>query len=337
MRNRIRYTLALTLIIHCAPAFAQSSNPFANPDRGLLEVQSEKRRQLAMPSVTGLARKSELQQFDSQFPTTRGTPIKKTRPGLDAVKRGQDRGGGNAVNDELFDFAEAGTRFKIETLAIAPKLNEVLFKLKLVSPQLSLKLDRAVRNSRWVFDTHPLSQTGCVNESLSGTSKTVVACQNQIEIRIFKPWFLNPKVSDRNKVGLLVHEAVRRIGYQDPFVTQVTRDIFDVVEDTISPSEFLDSVNSYAGNGVGRFMSRADSCRMIAVMRDSVDDYPKSGHMNLSKAAFSIPDSALSTSLFDITELGVGSDDTREQRWAAAKNIVRETSSDYGCLSQLNN
>ncbi len=334
MKNKMRFAIALTLVFQNAAALGQASGLNDRLNDGVFSPETTKHVQFTKTSLPRLSPLSEIIDSNNQLPVSRKAPAKITLRGLDAGLRGQDRGGGNAVGDELFDFVEAGTLVEVENLAIAPKLNAVLAQLKQVSPQFSLSLAKAIKNSRWVFDKLPLSSTGCLNESLSGAKKTVVACQNQIEIRVFEPWFLNPKVSDRSKVGLIFHEAVRRIGYTDPFVTQVTRDIFDLSENRVSSSEFLKTINSYAGWGVGRFMSRAESCEVLDSMRDSVNDDYKSGHFTLSRLSL-CQDAALLDHMDEITSLSYGTDNTRDQRRAAAQKIVNDLSVEYGCVSQL--
>lgn len=242
-------------------------------------------------------------------------------------------GGGNAVGNELFDFAESGTRVSVKSFSFYPIVQHVLQAVGEASPQFRIQLANAIEMSKWTLDKNPLNTTDCFDKSLSGIAKTVVACQNQIEIRFFEPWLMNPKVSARDKAALIIHEGVRRMGYSDPFVAQVTRDIFALDSGKMIASEFLEALNSYAGSGVASFDSKQKSCDTLNAMNDIVLNYPRSLSLDFSQQSLGTNDLILIQRMVVIPETPLTYQHSMSvnERVHFGLRIVSETKALYGC------
>ena len=126
---------------------------------------------------------------------------------------GQDRGGGNAVGNELLDFYEnSGTTQIIftETREYKEIIQPLFEQLDSKLPGLSQKLMEAAHQRIWLIDPKPLEdESKCINSSIIRVEKQVVACQNSFDVRLKKQWMESPAVSLENKAGLLVHELGR--------------------------------------------------------------------------------------------------------------------------------
>lgn len=134
------------------------------------------------------------------------------------LQGGVSDGGGNAVGKTLFDFYENENSVALTHEAILnwdSPLVKVLEDLDLKLPKsdrnsfgFGEELRRAIRAKKWILETKQITSAGCLNQSLVQSRKqSVVACQNEHEVRIYAPWFLN-QADQQNQTALITHEAL---------------------------------------------------------------------------------------------------------------------------------
>lgn len=146
-----------------------------------------------------------------------------------AGEGGAGPGGGNGVGNRLFDFYDAETLTRLDVQNTQPfkkVLQPILSDIKSKLPNLGERLEEALKEKRWVLDAKPLASEGCLNKTLSGVKKTVIACQNAVEVRIKKQWFTSDKVTTKDKAGLILHELLRTFELEDYSVHALTVGLF---------------------------------------------------------------------------------------------------------------
>ena len=121
----------------------------------------------------------------------------------------KDRGGGNGVGDELFDFYEnRGTQVIniAELPAYKNMLRQILDDLDLNLPGIKSYLLEATHEIDWLIESKELSDTGCNNSSIIKAKKTIIACQTLREVRISENWL--SRASLKSRAGLIMHELL---------------------------------------------------------------------------------------------------------------------------------
>lgn len=123
----------------------------------------------------------------------------------------KDRGGGNAVNDQLFDFYENEGTEKVDVRKL-PVYQQVLVplfkKLDAKLPALSFYLTSALKTKNWYLEPKPLSEIGCTNSSMIKVRTTIVACQSQFEVRMDSNWLNANTTTPQQAAALIMHELL---------------------------------------------------------------------------------------------------------------------------------
>jgi hypothetical protein len=180
-----------------------------------------------------------------------------------AQEGGAGTGGGNGVGNHLFDFYEnTGTKALAvkETQAYKLYVEKIITDAKKKVPSFGQALESALEYKTWILDSKPISSANeCINTSLSGVKKTVIACQNDLEIRIKAQWFESPLVDQRDKAGLILHEALRAMGLKDATILALTRDLFGIAQLTENQMRSL----LYSRGMTGSFLTGTDVCNLI--------------------------------------------------------------------------
>lgn len=126
-----------------------------------------------------------------------------------------DTGGGNAVGNQLLDLFENTGTTKIDLLKL-PTYQKVVLpileKAEKKVPGVTKILLAPVKEKVWLFDTKPLSRKNCTNSSMIEVAKSVVGCQNSLEVRLYKPWY--DKVDSVQQAALILHEIFRGLALQ---------------------------------------------------------------------------------------------------------------------------
>jgi len=123
----------------------------------------------------------------------------------------KDRGGGNAVNGQLFDFYEnEGTqKIDVKKLPVYTQVLEPLFKkLDAKLPALSFYLTSAFKEKSWYLEPKPLSEVGCTNSSMIKVQTTIIACQSPYEVRIDSNWLSAATTTPEQGAALIMHEML---------------------------------------------------------------------------------------------------------------------------------
>jgi len=123
----------------------------------------------------------------------------------------KDRGGGNAVNGQLFDFYEnEGTqKIDVKKLPVYTQVLEPLFKkLDAKLPALSFYLTSAFKEKSWYLEPKPLSEVGCTNSSMIKVQTTIIACQSPYEVRIDSNWLSAATTTPEQGAALIMHELL---------------------------------------------------------------------------------------------------------------------------------
>lgn len=127
------------------------------------------------------------------------------------MSQDKDRGGGNAVNGQLFDFYEnEGTeKVDVKKLAVYTQVLEPLFKkLDARIPSLRSYLTTSLTEKDWYLEPKPLSAEGCVNSSMIKVQTTIIACQSPYEVRIDSHWLTADTTTPEQAAGLIMHELL---------------------------------------------------------------------------------------------------------------------------------
>ncbi|OFZ52320.1 MAG: hypothetical protein A2381_13735 [Bdellovibrionales bacterium RIFOXYB1_FULL_37_110] len=151
-----------------------------------------------------------LASFANSFAAGTGSSSSSTKTSIKS-DGGDLSGGGNAVGNQLFDFYEnEGTReITLEKLVVfkavvAPILNAVASKV----PSFKYQLLKIAKTKKWYFESKPIGDNDCLNESMIKVDKVIVGCQDNYEVRIFQPWFDRNDVTPEHKGGLIMHELL---------------------------------------------------------------------------------------------------------------------------------
>jgi hypothetical protein len=124
----------------------------------------------------------------------------------------KDRGGGNAVNGQLFDFYENEgteeinvTKLPLYKDFIAPLLKRLEDRL----PKVTAYLTESLQSKHWYLEPKEISSEDCVNSSMIKADKKILACQSPFEVRIDSLWF--SEMTEKNPqqaAALIVHELL---------------------------------------------------------------------------------------------------------------------------------
>lgn len=168
-------------------------------------------------------------------------------------------GGGNAVGDELLDFAEARdlTPFDPSTAEAFQTIVDPLLKnlgQKLPGFEQDMRTVLSVEKRKWLYVDQPLSKANCENYSLVDNGISVVACQDKHKIIVYRPWF--QRVSTKNQAGLLVHEAVRGLAMFYNKYESLSPDIEEGIREVVrtifnNPSIDADKLNNFLVSKIG--------------------------------------------------------------------------------------
>jgi hypothetical protein len=193
-----------------------------------------------------------------------------------AQEGGAGTGGGNGVGNHLFDFYEnTGTKALAvkETQAYKLYVEKIITEAKKKVPSFGQALEDALDYKNWILDSKPISNAKeCINSSLSGVKKTVIACQNDLEIRIKAQWFESPLVDQRDKAGLILHETLRALGLRDSTILALTRDLFGIEQ--LKDTQLVGLL--YSRGMTGPFWTKANICDFIAEQEIQYSSYCQS-------------------------------------------------------------
>lgn len=193
--------------------FSHATQDKASLPQGTFTVNTkiikELKKQLLDPSQL---KKTNLDKIDKK--NIRPIDLKKFMN----LQGGVSDGGGNAVGKTLFDFYENENSLALSEEAILNwdgLLVQTLNGLDLMLPKsdrnsfgFGEELRNAIRAKKWILETKEISSAGCLNQSLvQSENQNIVACQNDFEVRIYAPWFLN-QADQKNQVALITHEAL---------------------------------------------------------------------------------------------------------------------------------
>ena len=192
--------LVMSVLVGASMAFAQTRDQQKNlvlPQKNRTVVVSDK-------NVTTLSpQKSNVTTVQKSSPATQ-LPRAMSALGSEGV------GGGNAIGDQLFDFAEIPleqTKINVKNLPAYQQVLSILKSVKRKIPGLAIDLEKVAESKTWYMIDHKLSQDNCRDASVVSYQTVVVACQIDDSIYIDKAWYL--RVTEANQIGLLLHEMVR--------------------------------------------------------------------------------------------------------------------------------
>jgi hypothetical protein len=129
-----------------------------------------------------------------------------------------DSGGGNAVGAQLLDLYEnEGTEIinPTETEAYKQVLVPIFKNLNSKVKFLSDMVMKPSITKTWILDSKTLTDEACINHSMFTAQKQIVACQDNVEVRIEAKWF-DKKADLKNQAALLVHEFLRGVALTNP-------------------------------------------------------------------------------------------------------------------------
>jgi hypothetical protein len=124
----------------------------------------------------------------------------------------KDRGGGNSVNGQLFDFYEneGTTVLKVKEHAVYKDYIAPIFKkLEDRLPKITAYLNESLKTKQWYLEPKEIAADDCVNSSMIKAEKKILACQSQFEVRIDSHWFADMlNKNPRQAAALIVHELL---------------------------------------------------------------------------------------------------------------------------------
>lgn len=135
----------------------------------------------------------------------------------------KDVGGGNGVGGVLLDRIEYGQSEEISDAAYA-LLHDEKSDLLVAIPFLeNLAIETfLIRKDTYIGDYTFID--ACKNESLLDVGQEVIACQNDVELRIQKSWW--SQATQSAKVDLLIHELIRSLWLETPSTRSINAAVY---------------------------------------------------------------------------------------------------------------
>lgn len=131
----------------------------------------------------------------------------------------KDRGGGNGVNDQLFDFYENSGTEEVDLERHAVFQNYVVPVLKEIEarvPEFVPVLMSSLKSKHWYLEPKEIENEGCINNTMIKSEKVILACQSEFEVRMDLSWVEAMAKKDPKQVaGLFMHEMLVALQMKD--------------------------------------------------------------------------------------------------------------------------